>query len=75
MTRVYADPGDIERGAYAHGAGGRARFVLAVEGGVVRWSLSSDGFEPRESTIGDFKSWVFAVRAVRWPGPYMQEVA
>lgn len=53
---VYRDPGPIERGAYAHGSGGRARFVLSVDGDTVRWSLSPSGDAPTDSTVGDFKA-------------------
>lgn len=71
--RPYTDPGPIERGAYSQSLGGRPRFVVSVDGDTVRWGIDPAG-PTKETSVGDFASWVYASRAVRWPGPYMQEV-
>lgn len=73
-NRPYTDPGPIERGAYTLGVNGRSRFVGSIDGDTVRWG-TDPGTPNRSSSTGDFKSWVYASRAVRWPGPYFQETA
>lgn len=73
-NRPYADPGPIERGAYTLGVNGGARFVASIEDDTVRWG-TDPGSANRTTSVVDFKSWVYASRAVRWPGPYLQEMA
>ena len=71
---TYTDPGPPERGALAPAPrfGGRPRFVFDVTDTVVSWGLTSDRAKAIETSLGDFKTWMFIARPIRWPGPYLE---